>query len=203
VRTHPYSVVLLDEIEKAHPDVYNILLQVMDHAALTDNTGRKADFRNVVLILTSNAGSREAGARTMGFGDTGGGQAASRAKTAIERVFSPEFRNRLDAIVTFKPLSPSVMEEIVDKFVLQLEQQLAERKVAITLMPDARAWLAAKGYDPAFGARPLARVVQKEVRDPLTDEILFGRLEHGGTVSIAVADDHLTFAYEPRHASPG
>jgi ATP-dependent Clp protease ATP-binding subunit ClpA len=200
VRTHPYSVVLLDEIEKAHPDVYNILLQVMDHAALTDNTGRKADFRNVVLILTSNAGSRELSARSMGFGDTGSGQATSRSKTAIERVFSPEFRNRLDAIVTFKPLSASVMEEIVDKFVLQLEQQLAERKVAITLMPDARAWLAAKGYDPAFGARPLARVVQKEVRDPLTDEILFGRLEHGGTVTIGVAGDSLTFNCEPRHS---
>jgi ATP-dependent Clp protease ATP-binding subunit ClpA len=199
VRTHPYSVVLLDEIEKAHPDVYNILLQVMDHAALTDNTGRKADFRNVVLILTSNAGSREASARTMGFNDAGTGDiAASRSKSAIERVFSPEFRNRLDAIVTFKGLNPAVMEDIVDKFVLQLEQQLTERHVAIALKPDARAWLAKKGFDPVFGARPLARVVQKEVRDPLTDQILFGALEHGGTATIAVDDDHLTFAYEPK-----
>jgi ATP-dependent Clp protease ATP-binding subunit ClpA len=199
VRTHPYSVVLLDEMEKAHPDVYNILLQVMDHAALTDNTGRKADFRNVVLILTSNAGSREASARTMGFNEAGTGDiAASRSRSAIERVFSPEFRNRLDAIVTFKALNPSVMEDIVDKFVLQLEQQLTERHVAITLKPDARAWLAKKGFDPVFGARPLARVVQKEVRDPLTDQILFGALEHGGTATIAVEEDHLTFAYEPK-----
>jgi ATP-dependent Clp protease ATP-binding subunit ClpA len=205
VRTHPYSVVLLDEIEKAHPDIYNILLQVMDHAALTDNTGRKADFRNVVLILTSNAGSREMSAASIGFAEGGSGEAhddrlrkaaAGKSKAAIERVFSPEFRNRLDAIVTFRTLSASVMEQIVDKFVLQLEQQLAERHVAITLKDEARAWLAVKGYDPVFGARPLARVVQKEVRDPLTDQILFGELEHGGTVTIGVADNALTFAYQ-------
>jgi ATP-dependent Clp protease ATP-binding subunit ClpA len=209
VRTHPYSVVLLDEIEKAHPDIFNILLQVMDHATLTDNTGRKADFRNVVLILTSNAGSRELSAATMGFANTGSGDeydarvrraADSRSKTAIERVFSPEFRNRLDAIVTFRPLTPSVMQDIVEKFVLQLEQQLAERHVAITLTPEARAWLAVKGYDAVFGARPLGRVVQKEVRDPLTDEILFGALEQGGTVTIGLADDRLTFAYEKKAA---
>ena len=210
VRTHPYSVVLLDEIEKAHPDIFNILLQVMDHAALTDNTGRKADFRNVVLILTSNAGSREMSAASIGFADTGIGDAhderlrraaAGKSKAAVERVFSPEFRNRLDAIVTFGTLSASVMERIVDKFVLQLEQQLAERHVAITLTDPARAWLAAKGYDAVFGARPLARVVQRDVRDPLTDEILFGALEHGGTVTIGVADNALTFAYEGRPVS--
>ncbi|OLD20850.1 MAG: ATP-dependent Clp protease ATP-binding subunit ClpA [Acidobacteria bacterium 13_1_40CM_3_65_5] len=195
VRTHPYSVVLLDEIEKAHPDIYNILLQVMDHAALTDNTGRKADFRNVILIMTSNAGSREMSAQSIGFTDSG---ASGKAKAAIERVFSPEFRNRLDAIVTFRSLTPDVMEEIVEKFVLQLEQQLAERHVAITMTPEARAWLAVKGYDPVFGARPLGRVVQKEVRDPLTDQILFGSLEHGGTVTIGVADNQLTFSYEAR-----
>jgi len=195
VRTHPYSVVLLDEIEKAHQDIYNILLQVMDHAALTDNTGRKADFRNVILIMTSNAGSREMSAQSIGFTDSG---STGKAKAAIERVFSPEFRNRLDAIVTFRPLTPGVMEEIVEKFVLQLEQQLAERHVAITMTPEARAWLAVKGYDPVFGARPLGRVVQKEVRDPLTDQILFGSLEHGGTVTIGVADNALTFAYESR-----
>ena len=207
VRTHPYSVVLLDEIEKAHPDIYNILLQVMDHATLTDNTGRKADFRNVVLILTSNAGSREMSAASIGFAEGGSGDAhderlrraaASKSKTAIEKVFSPEFRNRLDAIVTFRTLSASVMEQIVDKFVLQLEQQLAERHVAITLTEEARAWLAVKGYDPVFGARPLGRVVQKEVRDPLTDQILFGALEHGGTVTIGVAANALTFAYEAK-----
>jgi ATP-dependent Clp protease ATP-binding subunit ClpA len=196
VRTHPYSVVLLDEIEKAHQDIYNILLQVMDHATLTDNTGRKADFRNAVLILTSNAGSREMSAASIGFAD--GGNADNKAKTAIERVFSPEFRNRLDAIVTFHALTPAAMETIVEKFVLQLEGQLAERHVAITLLPEARVWLATKGYDPKFGARPLARVIQKEVRDPLTDQILFGALEHGGTVTIGAADDRLVFTFEAR-----
>jgi ATP-dependent Clp protease ATP-binding subunit ClpA len=208
---HPYSVVLLDEIEKAHPDIYNVLLQVMDHATLTDNTGRKADFRNVVLILTSNAGSREMSAASIGFADRGGGgerddqarrTAAGRSKAAIERVFSPEFRNRLDAIVTFGRLSPEVMETIVEKFILQLEAQLAERRVAITLTPEARSWLATRGYDPVFGARPLARVVQREVRDPLTDELLFGQLEHGGTVVIGVADDKLTFQCQARQVEP-
>jgi ATP-dependent Clp protease ATP-binding subunit ClpA len=211
VRTHPYAVVLLDEIEKAHPDIFNILLQVMDHATLTDNTGRKADFRNVVLILTSNAGSREMSAKSIGFaeGAIGDGRdlalqraAAGKSKAAIERIFSPEFRNRLDAIVTFGNLTLDVMETIVEKFVLQLEAQLAERRVAITLQPEARAWLAKKGYDPVFGARPLARVVQKDVRDPLTDEILFGRLENGGTVTIGVDDGKLAFTYEPRVEAP-
>ncbi len=206
VRTHPYSVVLLDEIEKAHPDIYNVLLQVMDHATLTDNTGRKADFRHTVLILTSNAGSREMSAQSIGFADSGsrpadddarGRTAAGKAKTAIERVFSPEFRNRLDAIVTFKPLTPDAMETIVEKFILQLESQLSDRRVAIALTPAARTWLAAAGYDRVFGARPLARVIQKEVRDVLTDQILFGALEHGGTATIDVADGRLTFAYQP------
>ena len=209
VRTHPYAVVLLDEIEKAHPDMFNILLQVMDHATLTDNTGRKADFRNVVLILTSNAGSREMSIKAIGFADTGGTErrtdgrdealqraAAGKSKAAVERVFSPEFRNRLDAIVTFKSLTLEAMETIVEKFVLQLEAQLAERHVAIALEPEARAWLAKKGYDPVFGARPLARVVQKDVRDRLTDEILFGQLEHGGTVTIGVSNDALAFAFK-------
>ena len=209
VRTHPYSVVLLDEIEKAHADIYNILLQVMDHATLTDNTGRKADFRNVVLILTSNAGSREMSAKSIGFAEGAASEnqdaalrrvAEGKSRAAIERVFTPEFRNRLDAIVTFRSLSPDVMETIVEKFILQLEAQLAERRVAITLTPEARAWLAVKGYDPVFGARPLARVIQREVRDPLTEELLFGRLEHGGTVTIGATDSGLTFAYEPRPA---
>ena len=209
VRTHPYSVVLLDEIEKAHPDIYNVLLQVMDHATLTDNTGRKADFRNTVLILTSNAGSREMSASSIGFADgvaglttrRAGATAAGKAKTAIERVFSPEFRNRLDAIVTFKSLTPEAMETIVDKFILQLESQLSDRHVAITLTPAARTWLATAGYDRVFGARPLARVIQKEVRDVLTDQILFGALEHGGTVTIDLADNHLTFAYDSRQGA--
>ncbi len=161
VRTHPYSVVLLDEIEKAHPDIYNILLQVMDHATLTDNSGRKADFRNVVLILTSNAGSREMSAKSIGFAEGADDDdrdervrrsSAGKSKAAIERVFTPEFRNRLDAIVTFRSLTPEVMETIVEKFILQLEAQLAERHVAITLEPEARAWLAAKGFDAVYGA---------------------------------------------------
>jgi ATP-dependent Clp protease ATP-binding subunit ClpA len=148
-------------------------------------------------------------AQAIGFGDARGGDAhddatrrtaASKAKAAIERVFSPEFRNRLDAIVTFRPLTSGVMEEIVEKFVLQLEEQLRERHVAIALTPEARAWLAVKGYDAVFGARPLARVVQKEVRDPLTDQILFGALEQGGTVTIAVADDKLAFGYDARQS---
>jgi ATP-dependent Clp protease ATP-binding subunit ClpA len=199
VRTHPYAVVLLDEIEKAHPDLFNILLQVMDHATLTDNSGRKADFRQVVLIMTSNAGSREMSQRGIGFqsddmdrqNDT-----RRRGQQALEKLFSPEFRNRLDAVVSFKSLTSEVMETIVEKFVLQLETQLSERRVAITLEPEARAFLARKGYDPVFGARPLARVIQKEVRDVLTDEILFGQLEHGGTATIGLAGDALTFRYE-------
>ncbi|MBE3073291.1 MAG: AAA family ATPase, partial [Acidobacteria bacterium] len=204
VRTHPYCVVLLDEIEKAHPDVFNILLQVMDHATLTDNSGRRADFRQAVVIMTSNAGSREMNEATIGFG-SGSDQgpmadhlaktAKSRTRSAVERIFSPEFRNRLDAVVTFGPLSRETMETIVEKFVLQLESQLAERKIAIALDPAARAWLATKGYDPVFGARPLARVIQTEVRDRLTDEILFGQLEHGGTVSIGFAAGQLTFEF--------
>ena len=172
VRTHPYSVVLLDEIEKAHPDIYNILLQVMDHATLTDNTGRKADFRNVVLILTSNAGSREMSAKSIGFADGGTGDerdealrraAAGKSKAAIERVFSPEFRNRLDAIVTFRSLTPDVMETIVEKFILQLEAQLAERHVAITLTPEARAWLAEEGLRPGL-RRPAARARRPDAK---------------------------------------
>ena len=206
VRTHPYSVVLLDEIEKAHPDIFNILLQVMDHATLTDNNGRKADFRQVVLIMTSNAGSREMSAGTIGFNDVGiergldarkrASQARSRA--AIEKVFSPEFRNRLDAIVSFQPLTPDVMETIVDKFIIQLEEQLAERRIAITLLPEPRGYLATKGYDPVYGARPLARVIQTEVRDRLTDEILFGALENGGTVTIGLSGGELTFEFEAK-----
>ncbi len=204
VRQHPYSVVLLDEIEKAHFDLFGILLQVMDHATLTDNSGRKADFRQVVLIMTSNAGSREMSAQAIGFGGDRSNDTKSRGRQAIERVFSPEFRNRLDAIVTFAPLTADVMETIVEKFILELEAQLAERRVAITLLPEARAYLAHKGYDPKFGARPLSRLIQAEVRDPLTDEILFGRLEHGGTVTIGFDGSRLTFAVDgaPAPAPP-
>jgi ATP-dependent Clp protease ATP-binding subunit ClpA len=203
VRQHPYSVVLLDEIEKAHPDLFNILLQVMDHATLTDNTGRKADFRQVILIMTSNAGSREMSAGIIGFGGSDHAHdLGRRGNKALEKLFNPEFRNRLDAIVTFKGLTPEVMETIVDKFILQLEAQLTERRVAITLAPDARTYLAKKGFDPIMGARPLSRVIQTEVRDPLTDEILFGRLENGGTVTIGIEGDKLTFAFDAAPVRP-
>jgi ATP-dependent Clp protease ATP-binding subunit ClpA len=177
-------------------------LQVMDHATLTDNTGRKADFRQVILIMTSNAGSREMSARSIGFGGDPARDAKSRGKQAIEKLFSPEFRNRLDAIVTFSALTPEVMETIVEKFVLELEAQLRERRVAITLLPAARAYLGRKGYDAVYGARPLARLIQSEVRDPLTDEVLFGRLEHGGTVTIGASADALTFEVDPAPPEP-
>jgi ATP-dependent Clp protease ATP-binding subunit ClpA len=210
VRKHPYSVVLLDEIEKAHPDIFNLLLQVMDHATLTDNTGRKADFTQSIVIMTSNAGSREMSEAAIGFAPEEGKAAEGarerfakvRARKAIEKLFSPEFRNRLDAVVTFKPLSLDVMESIVEKFILQLEAQLTERRVAITLEPEARAWLAKKGYDPVYGARPLGRVIQTVVRDPLTDEILFGHLERGGTVRIGLREGALDFTYEPALTVP-
>jgi ATP-dependent Clp protease ATP-binding subunit ClpA len=202
VRKDPYSVVLLDEIEKAHYDLFNILLQVMDHATLTDNNGRKADFRQVVLIMTSNAGSREMSASAIGFAGDPTREARSRGKHAIERIFSPEFRNRLDAVVTFSALTPEVMETIVEKFILELEAQLAERRVAITLTPEARGHLARKGYDPQFGARPLSRLIQSDVRDPLTEEILFGRLQEGGTVTLGLDGEALSFSVDPTPPRP-
>jgi ATP-dependent Clp protease ATP-binding subunit ClpA len=202
VRKHPYSVVLMDEIEKAHPDVFNVLLQVMDHATLTDNNGRRADFRQSVLILTSNAGSREISEEEIGFATARGASletqreksARGRGRKAIEKLFNPEFRNRLDAIVPFRPLSMDVMESIVEKFILALESQLGERRVAISLAPEARAWLARKGYDPMYGARPLARVIQAEIRDRLTDAILFGSLARGGGVRIDLVNDALSIS---------
>ena len=200
VRKNPYCVVLLDEIEKAHPDIFNILLQVMDHATLTDNNGRKADFRQAILIMTSNAGSQEMSGRAIGLQRDPLKDTALRGKGAIEKLFAPEFRNRLSAIVTFGSLPFEAMELIVSKFILELESQLRERKVAITLAEDARAWLARKGYDPKFGARPVARVIQEHVRDPLTDEILFGALEAGGEVTIKLAEsgDRLAFEFKPQ-----
>jgi ATP-dependent Clp protease ATP-binding subunit ClpA len=194
IRKHPYCVVLLDEIEKAHEDVYNILLQVMDHATLTDNTGNHADFRNVVLIMTSNAGARDIAAKTIGFGGEGDDRSGKSMK-AIEKAFSPEFRNRLDAIVQFHGLALSVMESIVDKFIRELQGALSERKVVLTLTEDARRWLAEKGHDPTFGARPLARLIQTDIKDQIADELLFGKLEKGGKVTVDVADNKLTFVY--------
>jgi ATP-dependent Clp protease ATP-binding subunit ClpA len=191
IRKHPYSVLLLDEIEKAHPDLFGILLQVMDHSTLTDNTGRKADFRNVILIMTTNAGARELSERAIGFtGDSRG-----RNDRAVKDLFSPEFRNRLDAIITFNPLDSGLMERIVDKMIVELQGQLAERKVTISLSSSARTWLATKGYDPQFGARPLRRLILQEVGDALTDELLFGRLIKGGSVRIGVKANRLTYLY--------
>ena len=194
IRKHPHSVLLMDEIEKAHPDLFNILLQVMDHATLTDNNGRKADFRNVILMMTSNAGSREMSAANIGFGKTHK-DAESKGKKAIEKLFSPEFRNRLDETITFNALNLEIMEMIVDKFIAELNQQLAIKKVALTISPAVRTWLAKKGHDPTYGARPLSRVIQTEIKDKLSDEILFGELQNGGLVSLDLAKDKLTFNY--------
>jgi ATP-dependent Clp protease ATP-binding subunit ClpA len=188
----PHSVLLLDEIEKAHPDLFNILLQIMDHGALTDNNGRSSDFRHVVLIMTSNVGARDLSRRLPGFGQ---GERFGDSDEAYRRLFSPEFRNRLDAKVDFAPLDPRVMGQIVDKFTRELETQLAERHVAITLTEAARQYLAEKGYDPHNGARPLGRVIQDEVKRPLTDELLFGHLTKGGSVTVDFVDGKLTFSY--------
>jgi ATP-dependent Clp protease ATP-binding subunit ClpA len=183
IHQSPHTVLLLDEIEKAHPDLFNLLLQVMDHGALTDNNGRKSDFRHVILIMTSNVGARELTKRLPGFGGIGADQFGDTDE-AYKRMFAPEFRNRLDAKIDFLPLDPSVMGQIVDKFVAELAAQLAERKVKIELLPAARAFLAEKGYDPLNGARPLARVIQDEIKRPLTDELLFGKLANGGSVRV-------------------
>jgi ATP-dependent Clp protease ATP-binding subunit ClpA len=194
IRKHPHSVLLMDEIEKAHPDLFNILLQVMDHATLTDNNGRKADFRNVILMMTSNAGSREMSAANIGFGQTHK-DAQSKGKKAIEKLFSPEFRNRLDETITFNALNLEIMELIVDKFIAELNQQLAIKKVALTISPAVRTWLAKKGHDPTYGARPLARVIQNKIKDHLSDAILFGKLQNGGLVSLDLTGDELAFEY--------
>ena len=178
----PHSVLLLDEIEKAHPDVFNVLLQIMDHGKLTDNNGKQTDFRHVIVLMTSNVGARDLGRRAVGFGDK---RATGDAEREYKLLFSPEFRNRLDARIAFDPLSRETMGSIVDKFMKELSGQLAERKVTITLEPDAREYLSDKGYDPDFGARPLARVIQEEVKQPLGEELLFGKLEKGGKVVVA------------------
>jgi ATP-dependent Clp protease ATP-binding subunit ClpA len=195
IRKSPYSVLLLDEIEKAHIDMYSILLQVMDHAALTDNNGKTADFRNVILIMTSNAGAREMVSHAIGFGGDSIGNAAGKGKKAIEEFFSPEFRNRLDDIINFRSLDMNIMERVVDKFIDELTPLLAVKKVALSLSPAARQWLAKHGFDLHFGARPLDRLIQKEIKDVLTDEILFGKLVKGGKVLVKVVGDRLVFAY--------
>ncbi len=192
IRKHPYTVLLLDEIEKAHPDVFSILLQVMDHSTLTDNSGRRADFRNVILIMTTNAGAREMSERSIGFiGDSSG-----KEKKAITNLFSPEFRNRLDATISFSNLNEETVEKVVEKLVNELQGQLAEKKVHIQLSKAARKWLAQKGYEPAFGARPLRRFIMKEIGDVLTEEILFGALSKGGTAIVDHKKGAMVFTYK-------
>lgn len=195
IRKNPHSVLLLDEIEKAHPDLFNILLQVMDHATLTDNNGREADFRNVIIIMTSNAGAFEMTRRSVGFGK---GVDVGQGEKALERLFSPEFRNRLDSVITFSALPGEVMTLVVDKFIAQLGVNLAERDVSISLTDAARVWLADHGYDEQFGARPLSRLIQTTVRQPLAEELLFGALKDGGHVTVDHEDDAeaLSFHFE-------
>ncbi|RMD91905.1 MAG: AAA family ATPase, partial [Alphaproteobacteria bacterium] len=188
VDQHPHCVLLLDEIEKAHPDVFNILLQVMDHGKLTDHNGRQVDFRNVVLIMTSNAGAAEQAKAAIGFGRD---RREGEDTAAIERTFTPEFRNRLDAVISFAPLSREVILQVVEKFVLQLEAQLMDRGVSIELTPEAADWLAEKGYDDKMGARPLGRVIQEHIKKPLAEELLFGKLAKGGVVRVGVRDGEI------------
>jgi ATP-dependent Clp protease ATP-binding subunit ClpA len=186
VDQHPHCVLLLDEIEKAHPDLFNVLLQIMDHGKLTDHNGKQVDFRNVILIMTTNAGASELAKGTYGF---------TRNKRegddieAINRMFAPEFRNRLDATITFAHLSPEVISKVVEKFVLQLEAQLADRNVTIELSEEASRWLIANGYDELMGARPMARVIQEHIKKGLADEVLFGKLKNGGHVRVVVVKD--------------
>ena len=192
---HPHSVLLLDEIEKAHPDVFNILLQVMDHGKLTDHNGKSIDFRNVVLIMTTNAGAQEMSKQAIGFER---GLKEDEDEEAIKRMFTPEFRNRLDAIIHFAGLGPSIISLVVDKFVRELEAQLADRKVRIELSDEARVWIAEKGYDEIYGARPLGRFIQHHVKRPLAEELLFGRLSNGGKVDVDLKDGKLTFEFVER-----
>ena len=190
VRKHPYSVIVLDEIEKAHPELFNILLQVMDHAKLTDNNGREADFRNVILIMTTNAGAREMSAKTIGFGGKGAIE-TSKAKAAVERTFSPEFRNRLDSWILFGGLPEEVIRKVVDKEVKLLAAQVEEKGVKIELSDEALAWLAEHGYDPLFGARPMARLIESSIKRPLAEAMLFGALKDGGLARVVVRDDKI------------
>jgi ATP-dependent Clp protease ATP-binding subunit ClpA len=199
VDQHPHAVVLLDEIEKAHADVYNILLQVMDHGTLTDANGKKVDFRNIILIMTTNAGASDSQRNSIGFGR---GKVEGQDEEAIKKLFTPEFRNRLDATVAFKSLTPDVIRLVVQKFVLQLEAQLADRHVTIEASDEALDWLAKNGFDELYGARPLARVIQEEIKRPLADDILFGRLAKGGHVKVVLKDGKIAFEFDEKTAPP-
>ncbi|MPY76083.1 MAG: ATP-dependent Clp protease ATP-binding subunit ClpA [Alphaproteobacteria bacterium] len=196
---NPHSVLLLDEIEKAHPDVFNILLQIMDYGKLTDHNGKTVDFRNVVLIMTTNAGASDLAKPAMGFARDA---RIGEDQEAINRTFTPEFRNRLDSVITFASLPPDVVARVVDKFIMQLEEQLADRNVVIELSAASRQWLVGRGYDQNFGARPLGRVIQEHIKKPLAEELLFGKLAKGGIVKIDIADDKPVFTYAERPAEP-
>ncbi len=193
VNKHPHAVLLLDELEKAHPDVFNLLLQVMDHGTLTDNNGRKADFRNIILVMTTNAGAEEGGRASVGFTPQ---DHSSDSLKMVEKGFSPEFRNRLDAIIQFKPLDISIVGSVVDKFIFELENLLADKNVTLTLTPKARLWLAENGCDAKMGARPMARLIQESIKKPLANDLLFGELAHGGHVKISVKNNELAFTIE-------
>ncbi len=193
IAKHPHAVLLLDEIEKAHPDVFNLLLQVMDHGTLTDNNGRKADFRNVILVMTTNAGADQLQRASIGFTKQ---NHASDGMEIIKKVFTPEFRNRLDAIIQFKPLGPDIISRVVDKFLFEFEAQLEEKGVTVDIDNEVRTWLAMHGYDPLMGARPMARVIQENVKKPLAEELLFGKLAHGGHVRITLRDDTIRMELE-------
>jgi len=188
VRKSPHAVLLLDEIEKAHPDMFAILLQVMDHATLTDSHGRKADFRHVILIMTTNAGARDLSDRHMGFAEAGKGVSA---RGALEKMFTPEFRNRLDATVNFAPLGTSEIERVVDKQIDELRLMVAPKGVTLDIEPAARTWLANKGFDRAFGARPMGRLIERVVKKPLSEALLFGSLANGGKARVVVQGDDL------------
>ncbi|MFA5529341.1 MAG: ATP-dependent Clp protease ATP-binding subunit ClpA [Thiohalomonadaceae bacterium] len=195
ITKHPHAVLLLDEIEKAHPEVFNLLLQVMDHGTLTDNNGRKADFRNVIIVMTTNAGAEQMAKRSIGFTEQ---ETATDGMEAIKRLFTPEFRNRLDAIIQFNSLDTKTIKNVVDKFLLELESQLEEKGVTLDVDENARDWLAERGYDKAMGARPMARVIKESIKKPLAEELLFGKLEQGGHVIVTVKDDELHFEMEPK-----
>lgn len=184
----PHAVLLLDEIEKAHPDVFNLLLQVMDHGTLTDTNGRKVDFRNIILVMTTNAGAEEMSRASVGFTPQ---DHSNDSMEIIRRAFTPEFRNRLDSIIHFKPLDPRTIANVVDKFIIQLEAQLEEKKVTLRVDNAGRRWLADKGYDPKMGARPMARVIQEHIKKPLAEDILFGRLVKGGEIVITAKGSEL------------
>ena len=188
VTKHPHCVLLLDEVEKAHPEVFNLLLQVMDHGTLTDNNGRAADFRNVIIVMTTNAGAYEMGRSSIGFTEQ---DHSTDGMEVLKKMFTPEFRNRLDSIIQFDPLSPEVITTVVDKFLVEVQVQLDDKKVVLDISDEARTWLAENGYDQAMGARPMQRLIQSKIKKELAEDILFGKLSNGGVVQVLVRDNEL------------